>query len=64
MSPADAALVANVRAHAAAPGTVIIPVGGRVAIFPEDTVGKSDDELLVFIEQRLAEQSPDTTRAP
>jgi hypothetical protein len=56
MSPADAALIANVRAEAAAAGAVIIPVDGRVAIFPEDIVGKSDDELLSFIEARLTEQ--------
>jgi hypothetical protein len=62
MSPADAALVAFVRAEAAAPGAVIVAVKGRVAIFPEDIVGKSDDELLSFIEARLAERIPHIKR--
>jgi hypothetical protein len=59
MSPADAALIANVRAEAAAPGALFVIVRSKtasVAIPPEDIVGKSDDELLSFIEARLAEQ--------
>jgi hypothetical protein len=56
MSPDDAALVAFVRAEAAAPGALIVAVKGRVAIFPEDIVAMSDDELLAFIAGRLAEQ--------
>jgi hypothetical protein len=59
MSPADAALIANVRAEAVAPGALFVIVrgpAGAVAIPPEDIVGKSDDELLSFIEARLAEQ--------
>lgn len=61
MSLETAALLANVRAQAADPSVflVIIPRktrGGSVAIFPEDIVGKSDDELQAFIADRLAEQ--------
>lgn len=47
------ALLANVRAEAEAPGALVVIVGGRVAIFPEDIVGKSDDELLAYIAARL-----------
>jgi hypothetical protein len=60
MKPEAVALLANVRAHAADPSVflVIIPRktrGGSVAIFAEDIVGKSDDELLAFIAARLDE---------
>lgn len=59
MSPATAAWLANVRAEAAEPGALIVTVtskSGSVAIFPEDIVGKSDDELLAFIAARLENQ--------
>jgi hypothetical protein len=59
MSPVTTAWLANVRAELAAPGAIFFTVRGpasSVAIFPEDIVGKSDDELLSFIEARLAEQ--------
>jgi hypothetical protein len=59
MSPEDAALVANVRAEAAAPGALLVTVrgpAGSVAIFPDEIVARSDDELLAFIDSRLAEQ--------
>lgn len=59
MSPDTAAWLANVRAEAAAPGAlpVVVRDGSRsVAIFPDQVVGKSDDELLAFIASRLAEQ--------
>jgi hypothetical protein len=55
MNPETAAWLANVRAEAAAPGALIVTVDGRVAIFPEDIVALSDDELLAFIDSRLAE---------
>lgn len=58
MSPEATAWLANVRAEAAAPGAVLVTVCGptrKVAIFPEDIVAKSDDELLAFIAARLAE---------
>jgi hypothetical protein len=58
MSPETAAWLANVRVEAAAPGALIVTIcrkGRSVAIFPEDIVGKSDDELLAFIEARLAD---------
>jgi hypothetical protein len=54
MSPNDAAVIANVRADVA-DGVDIVVIGGRVAIFPDEIVGKSDDELLAFIAGRLAE---------
>jgi hypothetical protein len=59
MSPETAAWLANVRAKAAAPGALLVTVrgpAGSVAIFPDEIVGKSDDELLAFIDSRLAEQ--------
>jgi hypothetical protein len=58
VSPDTAAWLANVRAEAAAPGALFVVVRDHsrsVAIFPEDVVGKSDNELLAFIAQRLAE---------
>jgi hypothetical protein len=58
MSPDAVAWLANVRAEAAAPGALLVVVRDRsrsVAIFHEDIVGKSDDELLAFIAERLAE---------
>lgn len=58
MSPATAAWLATVRAEAAAPGSLIVIVrgpAGRVAIFPEDIVGKPDDELRAFLHARLTE---------
>jgi hypothetical protein len=54
MSPADATLIANVRAEVES-GADIVTVDGRVAIFPDQIVALSDDELLAFIARRLAE---------
>jgi hypothetical protein len=59
MSPDTAAWLANVRAEAAAPGALLVVVRDRsrsVAIFPEDIVGKPDDELAEFIVARLDKQ--------
>jgi hypothetical protein len=56
MSPNNAAQLANVRAAAALPGARFITVhgpAGSVTIHPNDIVGKSDDELLAFIADRL-----------
>jgi hypothetical protein len=58
MRPETVAWLANVRAEAEVPGTIVVvigPPGRKVAIFPEDIVGKSDDELLAFIGRRLTE---------
>jgi len=58
MRPSTVAWLANVRAEAAAPGAILVIVrgpAGSVTFFPEDIVGKSDDELLAFIAGRLAE---------
>jgi hypothetical protein len=58
MSPDTAAWLANVRADAAASGALVVVVRDKsrsVAIFPDQVVGKSDDELLAFIASRLAE---------
>lgn len=60
MSPEAAALLAGVRAQAADSRVFIVVIrrktrGGSVAIFPEDIVGKSDDELQALIAARLAE---------
>jgi hypothetical protein len=38
-----------------ADGVDIVVIGGRVAIFPDEIVGKSDDELLAYIAGRLAD---------
>lgn len=61
MSPATTAWLANVRAEAAAPDCLTVIVTGtvrgqprRVAIFPDDVVGKTDDELFAFVRARLA----------
>jgi hypothetical protein len=59
MSPETAAWLANVRAEAAAPSALLVIVrdsSRSVAIFPDEIVGKSDDELLAFIAGRLDEQ--------
>jgi hypothetical protein len=56
--PTATAWLANVRAEAVAPGAVLVIVrgpAGSVAIFPEDIVARSDDELLAFIAGWLAE---------
>lgn len=56
MSPKTAAWLANLRAELAAPGALLFSVPGKagtVAIFPQDIVGKSDDELLAFVRERL-----------
>ena len=58
MSLDTAAWLANLRAEAAAPGALLVAVEGNppVAIFPDDMVGKSDDELLAFVRARLDEK--------
>lgn len=59
MRPATVAWLANVRAEATAPGAILVIVrgpAGAVAIFPDEIVGTSDDELLAFIAGRLTEQ--------
>ncbi len=59
MSPADAAVVANMRAAAALPGARSVTVRGQtvtVTLPKTEIVGKSDDELLSLIQLRLAEQ--------
>lgn len=49
--------LANIRAEAEAPGALVVVVGGRVAIFPEDIVARSDDELPAYIARRLKESN-------
>ena len=57
MRPETVAWLANVRAQVAAGADIVIVRGpaGAVAIFPDEIVGTSDDELLAFIAGRLAE---------
>jgi len=58
MRPETASWLAKLRADAAPPGTAFVIVrgpAGAVAIPPDEIVGKSDEELLVFIGQRLTE---------
>lgn len=61
MRPETIAWLANVRAQADSPDALLVTIrrksGGSVAIFPEDIVGKSDDELLAFIAARLQEHA-------
>lgn len=61
MRPEIAAWLANVRAEAEAPGALMIPVTGsvrgrpaRALIFPDEIVGKSDEELLALVRERLS----------
>lgn len=57
MSPGTAAWLANVRAEAEAPGAFMVTIQsskGRVVIFPDEVVGKSDEELLAFVRERLS----------
>lgn len=63
MSPETAAWLATLRAEAAAPGSLMIPISGtvrgkpaRAIVFPEEFVGKTDAELLAHLRARLAEQ--------
>lgn len=55
-----AAWLANIRAEAEAPGAflVIVPKQvGTIAIFADEILGKSDDELLAFIAARSEERN-------
>jgi len=50
--------IANIRAEAAVPGTLVVVVmsrSGSIALFPENIVGQSDAELQAYIAMRLAE---------
>ncbi|WP_156116686.1 hypothetical protein [Massilia sp. 9096] len=52
------AWLANIRAEAEAPGAVLVIARaqtGAIAIFPDEILGKSDDELLAFIAARSEE---------
>ena len=61
MSPAHVAWLANVRAEAAAGALMVIVTGtvrgqpARAIIFPDEIVGKSDEELLAFVARRLTD---------
>lgn len=64
MRPETITWLANVRAQVAAGADIVIVRGptGAVAIFPDEIVGTSDDELLAFIAGRLAELKNETPR--
>lgn len=54
------AWLANLRAEAQAPGAVLVIVprpGGSIAIFPDEILDKSDEELVAFIAARSAEKT-------
>jgi tRNA A37 threonylcarbamoyladenosine dehydratase len=53
-------LLAVLRAEAAVPETILIAVMGQAptAIYPNDIIGKTDDELLALVRARLAEHNP------
>lgn len=53
MSPKISAWLARVRAEAEVPGTIAVVVGSTLRLLPEDIVGKSDDELLAFLREKL-----------
>ncbi|MEH6434294.1 hypothetical protein [Massilia sp. DD77] len=56
MSPETAAWLADLRAEAAAPGALLVAVPGKAGtlpIYPNDIVGKSDDELLAYVRERV-----------
>lgn len=58
--PATAALLASLREWAVVPGASIFPVctkTKKIAIFPEDVISRTDDELLAFVCERLNEQA-------
>ena len=57
MSPETAAWLAKLRAEAAAPGALLVAIEGDppVVLYPNDIVGKSDDELLEMIGSRTKE---------
>jgi hypothetical protein len=60
MNTEKAAWLANIRAEAEAPGAflVILPSRtGSMALFADEILDKSDDELLAFIAERSAEQA-------
>lgn len=52
-------LLASLRAEAAIPQTILIAVMGQepMAIYPNDIIGKTDDELLALVRSRIAEQT-------
>lgn len=54
----DQTLLARLRWWASDPRALIFPVQGKhgsIAIFPDDVIGKSDEELLAFIVKRCDE---------
>jgi hypothetical protein len=53
MTPEEVALTGNIKAEAASPETILVVVRGRVAIFAEDIVGKTDEQMLELINARL-----------
>lgn len=60
MNTDKAAWLANIRAEAEAPGAVLVIVpakAGSIAIFPDEIIGKSDDELLAFLAARSAAET-------
>jgi hypothetical protein len=55
-----AAFLAALREWASDPGALIYTVRGKsgsIAIFPEDVTGRTDDELLAFVRERLNEEA-------
>lgn len=54
--PATAALLADLREWAADQGALCFPVNttrGRVVLYPEDVAGRTDNELVAVICERL-----------
>ena len=50
MEPGDLTWLANLRANAELPGTIIV-CAGRLRLLPEEIVGMSDAELLALREK-------------
>lgn len=58
MGRENAAWLARIRAEAESPDALLVVVPGKagsMAIFAEDVVGRSDEELLAYIAARRAE---------
>ena len=59
IGPATAALIADLREWAADPGAWCYPVEttrGRAVLFPEDVDGRTDEQLVAVIRERLNEK--------
>lgn len=54
MTPAEIDLMERIKIEVADPETLFVVLRGRVVLFREDLVGKTDDELLAVIRDKLS----------